>query len=285
MSQKRIDFKAALVDLIDEARDPAVSHPEDDELRQFQLRQLPVEEAERLRGHLLTCRECFARLRELDSPAPPETGADFELAAFWRGLWPRVAAEEADGPGAPADPEQPTVTSPPARILPLRTAQTSPPAPATASPRRFPLALAATFLTATLGLSLWIAIQNRALQDQRRTLHELTQPQGNVPILDLSTASARGAGAGELVEAKADEGFLLVLTPAQVTGEGTCTLRILDAAGREVRTVSGLARNSQDATFSLWLPRGALAAGDYQLELRDATGHSETFRLRIGPPA
>ena len=128
MNRPLVDFKTAFVDFVDSAEDVG-PHPDPGELRRFQAGELPETEAERLREHLLGCRECMAYLRSPESFAVTDPKTDFEIAAFWRGLRPD--------------------------LKPSRVRQ--------GSRQRGVYALAAGLAAGVLGLGTWSAMQSRTI--------------------------------------------------------------------------------------------------------------------------
>jgi hypothetical protein len=248
MSAEPIDFKATLVEAIDETW-RASAHPDPEDLERLRRGELEEERAEPLREHLLGCRECMTRWQSPEAFAGASAG-ELERAAFWRGLKPRLETRAGE---------------------PKRTSRTS----AATRLQRFSPWLAAACLVAVAGLSAWVRTQQ----------HELSRPRANAPIYDLDAAfEPRDGNTQELLEVPAGIGFTLVVTPNATTAAGPYELGIVDASGREVHTVRGLVPRPVDRTFSLWLPAGALAAGDYRLELRGGGRQPiESYRLRVAP--
>ena len=141
----------------------------------------------------------------------------------------------------------------------------------------FPTALAASFLAAVLGLSTWIVVQQRTLAEHRK-------PRPNAAIVDLiEDASRRAGGPPQEIGAPA-AGVTLVLTPDVVPAFPSYEITILDSTGSVVRTVSGLENQPENDTFTVFLPPGSLAAGDYRIELHgrgDESGEPiASYRIR-----
>jgi hypothetical protein len=245
MSEGPIDLKATLVEAIDETW-RASAHPDPEDLERLRRGELEEERAEPLREHLLGCRECMTRWQSPEAFADAAVG-EFERAAFWRGLKSRIEADA----GEPKEASRTSVGSWLQRFSPW---------------------LAAACLVAVAGLSAWVRTQQ----------HELSRPRANAPIYDLDAAfEPRDGSAQELLEVPAGIGFTLVVTP-DAAAAGPYELGIVDASGREVHTVRGLVPHPVDRTFSLWLPAGALAAGDYRLELRGGGRQPiESYGLRV----
>ncbi|MCP4664113.1 MAG: hypothetical protein GY856_52685 [bacterium] len=125
-------FSRSFVALVDQMREASPAHPTVDELIAYDTGELGAEEKDRLQDHLVICRDCFALIADLESfseagrSAPrPERPADFEAAAFWRTLRPRLATRR----------------------------------------WHIPAAMAASFLVAALGFSFWVATQQRTIAE------------------------------------------------------------------------------------------------------------------------
>jgi len=233
-------------------------HPDPEELAAYHAGELPPAEEERLRDHLVACRECAGLLLDLDGLADPGFGAgtgsdDQEV------VWQRLR-EEIQGK---------------APVVPLRR-------PARAAPRWKP-ALAAALLAATLGLSLWVA-------SLRRTVEDLSRPQLNAPVLDLYSGTARGAGSPPPVFTVPREArfFTVILNPAGQRRYEGYRVEILRPDGGRVWSGEGLERNAF-GSFSLTLPRGAIGPGEYRIRLLGRTGRDvesseetiEEYALRV----
>jgi hypothetical protein len=152
-------FQTAFVRWWDEAVGEPSPHPPAPALLALRRGELAEAEAETVRAHLVGCRECLERYRSPAAFTPPPANADFELAAFHRGLEAqlRQEARPVGGRSAPW----------------LR-------------------ALAAGLGVAVLGLAVW-----NHLQGQR--LAELARPVANAPILDLPQGGSRSEEEGTVV--------------------------------------------------------------------------------------
>lgn len=251
---KTIDFKEALVALVDERRTQGEAHPDAAELARFRARELAEDDAERVREHLLTCRECLEQVR---NPAvftqPP---SEFERAAFWRALRPELP------PGAT-------------------------PAPARPRPSRTLYALAAGLGGVALSLGLLSLEQGRTISRQREVLAAQQGPIANAPIFDLTAGTKRSGGpAPPPLALPAGQGFTLVLTPEERVSAGRFELVVARAGGEVLRTIPDLHPHPEDGTFTLWLPAGTLPEGELTLELRALGGTAsrpvEAFRVVVG---
>jgi len=263
MKDELFDFKTAFVNLIDDARAEDEEHPETELLLDYRRGKLPEAEARRVQEHLLTCRECLETWRSPKQESPTEPVADFELAAFWRGLKRQMAHPDSPWSGRKA------------------------PRP---GPRGIPRTLAAALVVGLLGLSVWAALQQRALQTQKQTIAELSLPSANVPVVDLvAPTSDRGGAGAPTLEIAAERGAALVLTPVAELKPTAYQLVIVADDGTEVAIVRDLVRRPQDDTFSVWLPPGFLPPGEYLFALEEVPGDGEerrieSYRLRVVPP-
>ncbi len=198
-------------------------------------------EQKHLQQHLASCRECLDLVLDLDRFVEPAEESDrkvsdFEQAAVWRSLQPHLAAES-----APAE-------------APVR--------------RSAWIAIAASVLFATFGLSQWAA-QQREIASLDARITELSRPHANTVILDLTPSSrqrnARGADVRTSMLTTAGP-VTLILNLATPVEYPDYRLEILDLAGTEVRQIDDL-RMSEFGNFTLSLPAGSLASGDYDLQL------------------
>jgi hypothetical protein len=233
-------------------------HPDPEELAAYHAGELPPAEEERLRDHLVACRECAGLLLDLDGLADPGFDAGADGADGKEEVWLRLRKKIQD-------------EAPRAPIRPLRR-------PARAAPRWLP-ALAAALLAATLGLSLWVATL-------RRTVDELSRPQLNAPVLDLYSGTARGEGSPPPVFTVPREArfFTVILNPAGQRRYEGYRVEILRAGGGKAWSGEGLERNAF-GSFSLTLPRGALGPGEYRIRLVGRTKSIEEpieeYALRV----
>ncbi|HZF13584.1 MAG TPA: zf-HC2 domain-containing protein [Thermoanaerobaculia bacterium] len=213
-----------------------------DELVAYQDGELPAAERERAQGHLAACPDCTALLLDLEELRVPSTteppASEIEVAAVWRDVRERANAR----------------TPPVGRPAPrLRAFQ----------------ALAASLLLATLGLSAWVlSLEHR--------LEEISQPQVNVPVVDLRAALSRSDGAaGSAAGLPAVEPgarlFTLVVTPASRQDFAAYEATLTRAGGARVWHGGGLAKN-RFGSFSLTFSRHQVGPGEYRLELTGVEG-------------
>jgi len=233
-TEPAVDFKTAFAALVDEMADEA--HPTDDELVAYHAGELPGQRRSAVEEHLLTCRECFALVRDLKSFSDAERGAppapaDFETAAFYRTLKRSLGDRR----------------------------------------RNVLAALAAAFGVATLGLTLWAVSQQRTMTAQEESIARLSAIQPNVAFHDF--LPDRRDGSSAVPEVLSGSGAILILVPESSSAAESFEARILDdATDSLVRTVRNLKQDPRDGTFTLWLPPHALAPGEYRIEIHAAAG-------------
>ncbi len=149
------------------------------------------------------------------------------------------------------------------------------------SPRRWhvPAAMAATFLVTAVGFSFWSATQQRAIP-------EISMPQPNVRIYDLVVDTGeRSGGVAQVKEIPSGADSILILTPDVVRDDLDYQVQIFDSRGL-VGTIPRL-KKQKGETFTMSLPDGFLAPGDYILVLHGLeVGRSMViaqFRIRMIP--
>lgn len=270
---RRLSFEAALEAWVEQRASSGGGgeHPAPELLERLKAGTLEPETAEALRDHLAVCRDCVARWRSPEPFARAEQASEFETAAFWRSLRPRLAEIDAEI-GAESEAE------------PVAVRTTAAASPVSTTPRW--QALAAVLLAGVIGLSFWVARQRSVLEGQAARLAELGQPQANTAIVDLTAGAARGEGS-RAVEIAADRGAVLVLTPSVEITDGAHELSFLGEGGRVVLTVSALRPDLGDGSFALWLPAGALPPGPFEVRLERLDGASrhlvERFAVDVVP--
>jgi hypothetical protein len=240
----RAELAAALRPEMEGSGGEAGPHPRAEELTAYRGGELAAGDAERVQAHLVACRECLDRLLDLDelAAAPHRRAAGvarLDTAAAWRALAPRLAQTQ---DGAPAG-----------------------------SPRwrPGPRAVAAALIAATLALGVWGLRQRAALGDLRREVERLSQPQPDVPIIDLfPPSSPRGGGPRPAPpELGAEAGYLTVVLHLPPSAEAAALEAVIaDAGGREIW--SGRLRGSEHGTLTLGIPRRYLVGRETAGELR-----------------
>lgn len=225
-------------------------HPGVDDLISYHQGELPEAEADRVQEHLVVCGDCLIRLSELDAMVEagvqgPPETGDVVETAAWRALRPLLRR-----PG-----------------------------------RTVPLALAAAFLVAAVGLGLW-ALQQRAettrLQDH---LARLSRPQPAAEIVDLYSDTAVRGSSGQPgpVDLSSVDHLTVILHLPEPPDVDSFEAEILDSAGTPVWR--GRVRMDELGTLSLGLPRPFLDAGLYRIVVYGASGENRerlaTFPLDL----
>lgn len=263
-SEQRSLLAGPAGDWVEQAGPAAGGHPGVEELMAYHGGSLSQEEQQRVQDHVVTCRQCLDHLLELDAFTRPEAGseggvtgasgaADFETAAAWRALRPRLS------PG-------------PVKVP------------------RWAVVLAASLTVAVLGLALWTLDQRREIGVLSQRLAEVSRPQPGVAIVDLYPPSAvRGEGeAVPVVELPAGTGYatLVINLPAGGRQAGY-EVEILDSQGRLLWSGGGL-EASRFGTLRLGMPGGFLPPGEHSLRLYGRTGEErhwiETYPIRVPEP-
>ncbi len=244
--QEKPDFKTSFLAVMEES---AGGHLSAEALAAYRSRELAPPDRASVHRHLSACRECAELARDLDlfTEATAEEGNEFEVAAFLRTLKPQLTPEK----------------------------------PAPANSWRLPLAVAASLVFA-VAASWWLS----SVVTQRAVLAELLRPRANVEVVDLvETRSERTDSPARAGKMAANAGGVLILTPDQPGSFPAYEAGILDSAGALVDTVEDLEKGPRDETFTLWLPPGDLAAGDYLVLLYGISGKSSEeiarFELRV----
>jgi len=261
VNERSSDFRDTLLELIDTSPEP-MDHPSPDQWIAYHRGELPAGEEERLQEHLARCRDCFDLAEGAAAFAQPDeepgAGQEVDTAALWRLLRPQLA---------------PAPDPPPQNVREI-----------SAGPRRrpswggrLPMALAASFFVATVGLTVWSLRQQSALE-------ALRAPRPDAPIYDFSAGERLPTSAEKTLSASTGP-WMLVFHPADEFPVYRLALR--DAAtGRELWSCE--LRPDEDLALTLHLPEG-LRPGRYRLELSDGSGGRagrvlETHLLRVTEP-
>jgi hypothetical protein len=247
------DFRDALLELIDSSPEP-MDHPTPDDWLAYHRGELPPGEEDRLQEHLVRCRDCCDLAAAAAAFAPDEApGPDREVesAALWRLLRPQLGSPPQTVREVPAGPRR---------------------SPRENRGNRLPMALAASFFVALIGLT----VGNLR---QRSELEALRAPKADVPIFEIAADERATAGA-ELILPTGPR--LLVFHPAEELP--AYRLAIRDAASARELSSTEL-RPNRDLALVLYLPEGLLP-GRYRLELSDGSGGRpgrivETHLLRV----
>jgi anti-sigma factor RsiW len=253
--KERPTIDQALGDLASSVEEGLAVHPDEHPFLAHKRGELSPQEADALEEHLAWCRPCAALWQEVSGlgAGEPEPIDPEEKRGDWESLQRRLAAgEEPVHAGEPR------------------------PAPEPAPRRRYSPAIAAVLALALGGAGVWIATLNTRLDDQRR-------PRPNVAVRDLKPPAAERQGAESGLEIDAGETTVLVLNPRTPVADDAYRAEILaEDGGRPVWTLDGLVPTLY-GTFTVQLPPGSLAPGEYRLVLLSAEEAEplETFHLRV----
>lgn len=229
-----------------ETAHPPVEHPKVDDWILYHRGELDPERRERMQAHLTRCRRCVDLVLDLDAFDDPgaETPevADFERAAVWRALAPRL--------------EKPR--------------------------RRLPTALAAAAMAILAIPALFgLVYQQREMDALEERLAELASPRPNAVIRDLFPRSGQRGGGDETGALPRDRGpVTLILHLAEPAADAGYRLELVDAAGREVWSGPGL-KPTPFGSFTLTLPVAALPGGRYELRLYAGEELVERYPLEL----
>lgn len=252
MKESSSDFRDTLLELIATSPEP-MDHPSPDRWLAYHRGELSEDEEALLQDHLVRCRDCFdlceAAAAFTEPAEEPDAGQEVDSAAHWRLLRPRL------GVVAPGPQRRPSWRA------------------------RLPLALAASFFVATVGLAAWNLRQQSALD-------ALRAPQPDALIFDFSAGERFSTPDSAEKTLSASTGpWMLVFHPADELPVYRLALRDA-AAGRELWSYE--LRPDEDLALTLQLPEG-LPPGRYRLEVSDGSGGRagrvlETHLLRVTEP-
>jgi anti-sigma factor RsiW len=240
-------------------------HPSLDEIADYHAGTLPPAEEARIQDHLVECRRCTALLlerdelaREIEASEPAAPGEDAEAWEALRARLPRFS---------PGDEPSRRVEVPARLATPVAR-------PERRSPRWLP-AIAASLLVATLGLTVWSVSLSRRLA-------EVSQPQLNAPIHEVTSGPLRGSGEAAVLElAHGTRFYTLVLRPSAPPPPGEWEVEIARPDGTVEWRGQGL-RPNEHGSFSLTLSRGLVGEGEHVIRLRGSgEAAQDEYRLRI----
>lgn len=255
MGESSSDFRECLLELMATTSPEPGVHPSADRWLAYQRGELAADEEARLQEHLARCRDCFDLAQaaaafarpdeEPDVGGPDAAGDAVASAALWRLLRPQLGKVR-------------EISS----AVPRRHARGL----------HVPLALAASFFVALVGLAAWSL-------HQQSTLSALRAPRADALIVDLSAGER--VSTSEEVLLPADEPWTLVLHPADELP--VYRLAVRDASGREISAHD--LRPDEDLALTIHFPEG-LPAGRYRLELAEGAGGRtgkvlEEHRVRV----
>ena len=239
-------------------------HPSTEHLLAYHLGELDEAAEAMVANHLIGCERCVETLLDLEplsqpdypaQPEDPEAPADFERAAAWKQLQPRLGVEA----------NQPTAAS-----------------------SKQAWALAAVLALACLGLSFWV-LQLRNEVARGGEIAHTTPPfeaQINVPIAYLD-AVTRGETAEESPRLTLPERgiILLIVTPSAPKAYGRYRAEITTLGG-ELLWESAELTSSELGGVRIALPSKSLPAGELRVRLAERTDDGtestvESYRLRL----
>lgn len=226
------------------------AHPTVEEWIAYRCGQVPEADERPLQRHLAECRECVALLLDLESFLRPPRPEAVGISEF------EVAAARR------------------AVLAAVRRVATR---------RRWyvPATLAASLLVGGLGLSIRSAVEHR------RTVEELTQPQANVPILDLwPDPATRGGWQSVAAEVPAEaDSFILILNLADPAEYPDYEVELVDPEGEEIWRRRGFRMSAIGSNFTVSLSRHFLPPGEHAIRLHGVDGKRrvllEEYPIRI----
>lgn len=259
MSDRDHEIETVLGELAEEGGRARALHPTPEQLAAYQEGQLTAEEAADLQEHLLWCRVCTGLLLDMgrfpdlgSAPAegPPPAAAEQD----WDRVRQRLAEDEGQG------------------LLRFR----RPRPPHRRARTRLAWAMAASFLLATVGLSIW----GRGLS---LTVSDLSRPQVNVPIQDLypEDSERADAGAGTVPLLPAGEASTLVIHLLDGPGRDEYRAEIVDHEGVVAWSGEGL-RRSPLGPLTLALPAAFARPGRYEIRVH-GTGAERALLIETYP--
>jgi hypothetical protein len=266
MNSHEPEIRQAVVAWLADTGAEGGGHPDAETLAAYHARELPEEDERRVQDHLLVCRECAGLLLDLEGLGDPDFGRDVEIpAGTEEALWERLRQEIRESPRQE-------------NVIPISSRRRSAPP--------WMSALAAALLVAVLGLSAWVA-------SLRRTVDELSRPEVNAPVLDLVPLGIGQRDEAAAPDAEVPSGtrmFTLILSPARRGDFQDYAAEIApnDSEGGAVAWRERGLRPNVYGSFSLAVPRRALATGEHRLRLfgigkggaRELLGE---YALRIAP--
>jgi hypothetical protein len=234
----------------------AVAHVTPERLEAYDRDRLTPGEDDEIQEHFVRCRDCPEMFLDLKDFSRPRGGGEHlsesGLDWAWRSLRSRLRRE-----ARPALPAQP-----PARF---RLA-------GWLLPPRGLAAACAVLLTATLGLSLWVAALRR---EQLR----LDAPQANVLMASLVQGTRGPVARHEIEVPRYVDRIVLTLVSSVESAAPAYRLEIR-AGEAEMWSQDGLVRG-EDGAFTVELSRGFLPSGDYVLRVLDGARPLEEYRLHV----
>jgi hypothetical protein len=261
MTEERDQRVAMLYDLVREAGLEDGGHPPADQLFAYQEGLLTSGEEAEVQDHLSLCPDCARMVLELSGTVEPEMPAtetpfsEERLAKLWPGMRRRLP-------------------------LPFQAGTAS----RRRSSERIASALAASFLLATGGVSLWAW----SLHQQN---HQLAEPRVNVEVRDLVPLGEGGVRRGRGDEAgvpRGSEAVLLVLNLDNLRSFPTYRAEIQELPAGKVVWVGSDLRRSSRGNFTLQLPFPFPGSGRYRIRLLGVEGDRRellaTYEVDLSTP-
>ncbi|MCG8462278.1 MAG: hypothetical protein MI919_38835 [Holophagales bacterium] len=261
------DLKALTETLREAAGAAGSNHPEAEVLAAYLADELEPELENGVRTHLVACRECTARLLDLDAleaESPEVVGDSGEVAdlarhAAWRELEARLEAGggEAVGDGRIGEGETPAAD----RAVAAGGSGTT-------AARRPWLAVAAAL--SVLVLSFWVARLVVTVERLEGEVARMQEPEANTLMVYLDPITRSASVPPDTVELGPEQRhWVLVSTPPDLGAEGVFEryrLELVDADG-EIRILSDALELNDHGTLRLGLGRDSIPAGDYRMRL------------------
>lgn len=262
MSRKHTELEVAVDSLVEEGRSRLGPEPSEKELLSYHRGELSEEEADRFEerlAHYPASARLLATFVEDEQPSTgdPDFVTEGEKEAAWETLRERV------GIGATA--RVPTLPT----VAPQRNASTAPASALSWPMLLWPVRIAAAGLLILLGV-LWY-VRGERIEELGRQVAELREPQINAEQRRIAPDARRRGEGGEPVLRLPPSAhpYLLTLALYEAPSFPDYRLEIVPADDSQTEPFwarSGLMRKADD-TFSLYLPRGSLPPGRYELRL------------------
>jgi len=232
------NLQPTLQALIDRDRRGLAEHPTPEELVDYHAGELPAEEQDDLRNHLVLCHDCADLLLDLVSFAeftPPEQTpslADGEVKNAWQNLQPRLMAREEPLPAV-------------AQLAEWRREGGG----GDFVPRRRLMqayAIAATLLVGVVGLGMWAGSLQKSLQ-------EASKPRIDIPVVYIPPEGGTRGGDDETpVIAGTKNRPVIALQLIEVPEHPEYSATLFDGTGQAVWEIPRLHRRDDETlTFEL----------------------------------
>jgi hypothetical protein len=245
-------LKAAIAEEAAELRSSAEDHPGPDQLLAYQNGELTAADRDHVQEHLAFCPDCARAVLDLtDFPEVAPAGevsdvSEHQVMAEWRRY--RTTTD---------------VTGIESRVSPARRFSFLSP--------HLAYGLAAGFLVAAIGLSLWVVTLNQQVED-------LSHPRVNVHIGDLMALEAgierHGEAVNQIVVPGGSEHVLLLLNLVDFRSYTSYLVTIADDRHEVWRSAE--VNRTTDGNFTIEVSRSQLPTGHYQVTVFGVENGSET---------